>query len=178
MTIRSEHPFLPPESERDGLRRFRGRLAGGVSLWTTGESSSRSPADAAGLTVTSALVVAGDPGHVLGLLDPDSQLAEELVETRTAAVQLLQWQHRQVADAFAGVAPAPGGLFRLGEWTQSAWGPVLAGVSAWAGVRMTDRDPTSIGYSVLVDTVVEHVELLTESDPLLHRRGSYFRLSA
>ncbi len=174
MTIHSEHPFLPAESERDPVRRLRGRLPGAVSLWTTGTTSQTG--DAAGLTVTSVLLAAGEPGHVLGLLDPDSDLVQQLVVTGTAVVQLLQWQHRQLADAFAGAAPAPGGPFRLGEWTQSGWGPVLSGVSAWMGVRMVDRDPGPIGWSVLVNGLVEKVEVLDETAPLLHRRGSYYRV--
>ncbi len=112
----------------------------------------------------------------MALLDPDSGLAERLLQARVAVVQLLQWQHRNLAEAFAGLAPAPGGAFRLGEWTDSAWGPVLLGVSAWVGVRLTEGQPPTVGWSVLVDTVVEHIEIGEESAPLIHRRGRYQRL--
>lgn len=174
MTIHSQHPFLQPESERDPVRRLRGRLGGAVSLWTSGAGDE--PGARAGLPVSSLLVAVGEPAHVMALLDPEAELTERLLNTRTGVVQLLQWQHRDIADAFAGLAPAPGGVFRLGEWTGSAWGPVLAGVSAWAGVRLAEAQPATIGWSVLVDTVVEHVEIGEESAPLVHRRGRYHRL--
>ena len=173
MTIHSEHPFRDPESERDPVRRLRGRLGGTVSLWTA-----RSGHDRAGLTVSSFVVVRGSPGHVLGLLDPDSDLVAALQTQRVAVVQLLEWEHRDLADAFAGQAPAPGGVFRLGEWTETKWGPLLTGCSAWAGVRLVDgRKPAEVGWSLLVDTVVEHIKVGDETQPLVHRRGRYQRPS-
>lgn len=172
MTIHSDHPFVPPESERAPVRRLRGRLGGAVSLWTSGTGRDR-----AGLTVSSLLVADGEPGTVLALLDPDSDLWEELVEQRTAVVQLLGWEHRGLADAFAGVAPAPGGAFRLAEWGETAWGPVLSGASAWAGVRLVDGTAREVGWSVLAEAVVEHVEMGEEQPPLVHRRGRYVRPS-
>ncbi len=174
MTIHSGHPFLPPESERDPVRRFRGRLGGAVSLWTSGAGDE--PGARAGLPVSSLLVAPGEPARVVALLDPDAELSERLLQTRTAVVQLLQWRHRDLANAFAGLAPAPGGVFRLGEWTDAVWGPVLTGVSAWAGVRLAKGQPATVGWSVLVDTVVEHIEIGEESAPLVHRRGRYQRL--
>lgn len=170
MTIHSDHPFLEPEEERDPVRRLRGRLGGAVTLWTSG-----SGADRAGLTVSSRMVAAGDPGHALGLVDPDCDLAAALAATEVGVVALLDWVHRDLADAFAGVAPAPGGPFRLGWWTDSEWGPVLDGVSAWAGVRLVEQ--RLVGWSLLVDTVVEDVTIGEENHPLLHRRGRYQRPS-
>ena len=171
MSIHSEHPFLEPDSERDPARRLRGRIGGAVTLWTTGSGSSRS-----GLTVSSVMVGHGDPAHVLALVDPESDLATAVEATGTAVVQLLQWEHRDLADAFAGIAPAPGGVFKLGSWQDSDWGPVLDGVAAWAGVRLVGA-PGEVGWSLLLDGVVEHVELLDESAPLTHRRGRYVRPS-
>ena len=169
MTIHSGHPFLEPESERDPARRLRGRIGGAVTLWTTGSDAGR-----AGLTVSSVLVAAGRPARVLGLVDPDSDLALATEATGTAVVGLLQWPHRDLADAFAGVAPAPGGMFRLGTWTQTSWGPLLQGVSAWAGIRL-DAPGRGVGWSLLLEGVVEHVEILSEEAPLVHRRGRYER---
>lgn len=125
--------------------------------------------------MSSLQVVAGDPGHVIGLLDPDSTFAERLAETRTAVVQLLEWKHRDLADIFAGVSPAPGGVFTKGEWVDTAWGPRLSDASSWAGVRLVEREPVTIGWSVLVDAAIEHLEVGDEAQPLVHRRGRYQR---
>jgi len=171
VTIHSEHPFLEPESQRDPVRRLRGRLGGTVTLWTTGSGMSRS-----GLTVSSLMLANGSPAHALALVDPDSDFAAGLGSSGTAVVQLLEWQHRDLAEAFAGVAPAPGGVFTLGSWEDTRWGPLLEGTSAWAGVRLAEES-RDIGWSLLVDTVIEHIEVGEESRPLVHRRGRYERPS-
>lgn len=170
MTIHDSHPFLGPEGERDPVRRLRGRLGGAVSLWTAG-----SEADRAGLTVSSLMVAGGDPGRVLGLLDPDADLTEVLQETGRAVVQLLQWSHRDLADAFAGVAPAPGGPFRMGAWVQTGHGPRLGSAPTWALVRLESQ--VSVGWSTLVTCRVEEVVVGDEDEPLVHRRGRYLRPS-
>jgi flavin reductase (DIM6/NTAB) family NADH-FMN oxidoreductase RutF len=172
VTIHPEHPFADADSARDPVRRLRGRLGGAVSLWTTGGAGSPGAVDRAGLTVSSLLVAPGEPAHVLGLVDPDSDLALAVGSTGTAVVQLLQWRHRDVADVFAGAAPSPGGTFRSGTWQDSDWGPVLDGVSAWAGIRLTGA-VVEVGWSQLLDGVVEHVELSPDGVPLEHRRGRY-----
>ena len=172
MTIHSGHPFLPPEDERDPARRLRGRIGATVSLWTAGDATGR-----AGLTVSSYLVSPGDPAHALALLDPDSDLAERLLQTRTAVVQLLEWRHRDLAEVFAGVAPAPGGAFKLGEWTDTEWGPRLVDASSWAGVRLVQEAPRDVGWSQLFEAVIERVEVAAEHQPLVHRRGRYLRPS-
>lgn len=167
MTIHSSHPFLEPESERDPVRRLRGRLGGTVTLWTTGSGPTR-----AGLTVSSLMLANGSPAHALALVDPDSDFAAALERTGKAVVQLLEWKHRDLADAFAGLAPAPGGAFRMGSWTDTDWGPLLDGASAWAGVRLAE-EPRDVGWSSLVDATVEHIEIGEELSPLVHRRGRY-----
>lgn len=167
MTIHSEHPFADPEGERDAVRRLRGRLGGTVTLWTSGSGRDR-----AGLTVSSLMVANGDPARVLALVDPDSDLAAAAQETGRVVVQLLEWPHRDLAEAFAGLAPAPGGLFRLGSWTDTAWGPLLDGVSAWVGLAV-DAEAPEVGWSLLLTGTVEHVEVGEEAQPLVHRRGRY-----
>lgn len=169
MTIHSEHPFSDPEPGRDPVRRLRGRLGGTVTLWTCGSAASR-----AGLTVSSLMLANGSPAHALALVDPDSDFVTAVRATEVSVVHLLEWPHRDLAEAFAGLSPAPGGVFTLGAWTQSRWGPVLEGVSSWAGVRIC-ADPVEVGWSLLVDTVVEHVEVGEEQQPLVHRRGRYVR---
>lgn len=165
MTIHADHPFAGGDD--DPVRRFRGRLGGTVSLWTAGEERER-----AGLTVTSFLLAHGSPARVVGALDPESELVELLAERRSGTVALLEWGHRDLAETFAGLLPSPGGAFRAGEWHQSAWGPVPVGCSAWLGMRLAE-DPRPVGWSMLVEAEVEHVEVGESHQPLLHRRGRY-----
>jgi len=171
VTIHGDHPFVDPEGERDAARQFRGRLGGVVSLWTAQTSE---PRTRAGLTVSSLMVAAGDPAHVLALIDPESDLAAALDDTEPAVVQLLSWGHQQLAEAFAGRFPSPGGPFRMGEWLDTEWGPRLADAPTWIGVRI-DGTPRQVGWHTLVDAVIEHVEVGAEAEPLLHRRGRYER---
>lgn len=174
MTIHAGHPFADPDP--DPVRRFRGRLGGRVTLWTAGGHDGYD--GRAGLTVSSLMVARGEPAHVLALLDPDSDLAVALEETGRAAVQLLDWRHRDLAEMFAGLAPAPGGVFSRRTWTQTSWGPVLPDVGAWAGVTLGQpRFPRSetVGWSWLVSGAVDEVHVGDESEPLMHRRGRYER---
>jgi flavin reductase (DIM6/NTAB) family NADH-FMN oxidoreductase RutF len=170
VTIHTDHPFLDPESGRDPVRRFRGRLGGAVTLWTAGGAGG---AGRAGLTVSSLMVANGEPARLLALLDPDADLTEVLASTGRASVSLLAWPHRDLADAFAGVAPAPGGAFRLAEWEETAWGPRLAGAPAWAGVAL--ESTAEVGWSALVTCRVEEVVVGDDTPPLVHRRGRYQR---
>lgn len=170
MTIHSEHPFAQAPGARDAVRRFRGRIGGVVSLWTAGEGIER-----VGLTVTSFLVAAGDPARVVVLLHPDSDLLERLEETSTAVVSLLEWRHRELADVFAGQFPAPGGQFKLADWEQTDWGPRLTTAPTWTGVRVDLDSRREVGWSVLVEAVIEHTEIGEEGTPLVHRRGRYVR---
>lgn len=168
MTIHTGHPFLEPEGDRDPVRRLRGRLGGTVSLWTAG-----STADRAGLTVTSWLVAGGEPGRVLALLDPDADLTDRLLETGRAVVHLLRWPHRDLADVFAGVAPAPGGPWRTVEWEATPYGPRLADARTWALASVESDVP--VGWSRLVACTLDVVVVGEDDDPLVHRRGRYVR---
>ncbi len=171
VTIHDEHPFATPAGERDQLRRFRGRLAVPVSLWTA-----RAGERPAGLTVSSMLVALGEPGSVLGLLDPDSDLFEALEASGRVVVNVLGWEHRQLADAMAHLAPAPGGPFRMATWTDTAWGPVLDTAVAWLGARLVG-EPEEVGRSMLVRCEVETVTV-TEGAPLAFLQGRYRRVDA
>ena len=166
MTIHSGHPF--PDPDPDPVRRFRGRLGAAVTLWTAGEGRDR-----AGLTVTSLMVAGGEPGRVLALLDPDADLTLALEETRRAVVQLLSWRHRQLAEAFAGTSPAPGGAFRTGTFTDAVAGPRLADADTWAEVTL--EDVREVGWSRLVTCTLDDVVVGDDPEPLLHRRGRWVR---
>ncbi len=168
MTIHDSHPFAQPPEQRDQARRLRGRLGGAVSLWTTGEAAAR-----AGLTVSSLMVAPGDPARVLALVDPDSDLADVVRIGVPCVVQLLAWEHRDLAEMFAGTAPAPGGPFAHAAFVDTAWGPRLATASTWAGVRVESlRD---IGWSTEICAVIEEITLGEEHQPLEHRRGRWHR---
>ena len=170
MTIHSDHPFATPEGERDAARRLRGRLGGRVSLWTAGAGKER-----AGLTVSSLMVAVSEPSFVLGLLDPDSDLADRLQGGAGArcVVQLLEWRHHDLAEQFAGQMPAPGGLFAARAWVESPSGPRLADVETWADCVV--HDVRDLGWSVEVVARIEGATLGQADDPLLHRRGRYRR---
>ncbi len=138
MTIHDTHPFADPDP--DPVRRFRGRLGGAVALVTAGDDSRR-----AGLTVSSLMVANGDPAQVILLVDPDSDLHDVLADhDHRAVVQLLSWRHRDLAEAFAGTAPAPGGPFRTGEFETTAWGPRLVDATTWMGVRLEVRTDSGL----------------------------------
>ncbi len=171
MTIHSDHPFVPAEGDRDPLRRFRGRMVAPVSVWAAGTRPG-----AVGWTVSSFLIADGRPAELLGLLDDESDLAGRLESGATLTVSLLSGEHRGLADAFAGLAPAPGGVFRLGTWVDTEWGPVLADAPAWLGARI-EAAPAYAGWALLVRAVIERVEIGPQADPadglLTHLRGRY-----
>ncbi|MBA8795313.1 hypothetical protein FHX74_002941 [Friedmanniella endophytica] len=172
MTIHSEHPFADPDPARNPLRRIRGRLVAPVTVWATGRG-----ADRAGLTVSSVLVADGDPGEVVGLVDGDSELADALEPDGLLAVSVLDHRHRAVADVFAGLAPSPGGIFRTGDWTDGAWGPVLDDV-AWIGVRLPATAPDRAGWALLVRGRIEQLGLGPDGvEPLGWYRGGYRHLT-
>jgi flavin reductase (DIM6/NTAB) family NADH-FMN oxidoreductase RutF len=171
MTIHHEHPFLDPD--RDEVRRLRGRVGTTVSLWTSGLLADRT---AVGLTVSSWLVVTGEPGRVVGALDPDSDLADRLRETGRAVVQLLHWPDRDLAEAFASTMPAPGGPFRLAAFTDTAHGPRLDRATTWAGVRLETATP--VGWSLLVTATVEELAVGAVDEPWLVHRGGRFQRPA
>jgi flavin reductase (DIM6/NTAB) family NADH-FMN oxidoreductase RutF len=169
VSIHAEHPFLPPEGERDPLRRLRGRVPAGVSVWTAAAGGRR-----AGWTVSSFLLADGDPAELVGLVDEEAELVELLASSSTLVVNLLSWEQRFLADAFAGLAPAPGGPFRLASWDDTSWGPALGGAVGWLGARLSAPLGQHAGWGLLVRAEVQHVELANPDSPVLASfRGRY-----
>lgn len=168
MTIHTGHPFADPDP--DPARRFRGRIGGAVTLWTAGEEPGP-----AGLTVTSLMVALGPEPRILALLDPDSDLLAEQRETGRAVVQLLTWGDRQLAEAFAGTAPAPGGPFRQAGpagFRATPYGPLLGTAGTYAFVSLAGE--REVGWSVEVEVVLDEIVIGDEDEaPLLHRRGRF-----
>ncbi|GID29062.1 flavin reductase family protein [Paractinoplanes brasiliensis] len=166
VTIHSTDPFATPEGEKSAVRRLRGRLAAPVTLWTT--------AGPAGLTVSSTLVADGDPGRVLGLIDDESDFWDAAERSGRFAMVALTPADRQLADRFAGLMPAPGGLFAGDGWTGTDYGPVPAGARTWAGCRL--ESSRVLGWALLVEAVIEMIEAGPAADPLIHYRGRYHTL--
>lgn len=170
MTIHSEHPFADPDP--DPARRFRARIGGAVTLWTAGEGPGR-----AGLTVTSMMVALGPTPVALALIDPDSDVLAALRTTGRAIIQPLAWGDRQLAEAFAGTAPAPGGPFKQAAFVATPYGPRLATATTYAEVSLADE--REIGWSVEVTATLGVVRISADagaSTPLLHRRGRFTTL--
>jgi 3-hydroxy-9,10-secoandrosta-1,3,5(10)-triene-9,17-dione monooxygenase reductase component len=162
MTIHAGDPFATPEHLRSPVRRFRGRLPAAVTLWTA--------PGPAGLTVSSTLVVDGRPGRLLGVVDEESALWEAASAAGRFAVTLLEAADRQLADRFAGILPAPGGLFRGDGWEHTDFGPVPAGHATWVGCRLDGSRP--LGWGLLVEATIERIEA-GDGEPLVHHRGRY-----
>jgi flavin reductase (DIM6/NTAB) family NADH-FMN oxidoreductase RutF len=167
MTISPSDPFATPDHLRSPVRRLRGRLPAAVTLWTA--------PGPAGLTVSSTMVVDGDPGHLLGVLDEESDLWAAIEDAGRFAVTALTSADRQLADRFAGLMPAPGGLFAGGGWHETAYGPVPAGRASWAGCRLDGARP--VGWGLLVEATIETVELGEPQPPLVHYRARYRELA-
>jgi flavin reductase (DIM6/NTAB) family NADH-FMN oxidoreductase RutF len=164
--IHSSDPFATPEQDKSPVRRLRGRLAAAVTLWTAPGPS--------GLTVSSMLVADGKPGRVLGLIDEESDFWDAVSRAHVFAVTPLESGDQQLADRFAGLMPAPGGLFATGAWRQTDYGPVPGPAGTWAGCRLTDQ--REYGWALLVEATIETVHLGDASTPLLHFRGRYREL--
>ena len=164
MSVHSGDPFATPEHLRSPVRRLRGRLPSAVTLWTA--------PGPAGLTVSSTLVVDGEPGRLLGVLDEESELWSAVSARERCAVTLLEPADRQLADRFAGLMPAPGGLF-LGDWQETDFGPVPAGHATWVGCRLDAA--RGFGWGLLVEATIEHIDVGDDA-PLVHHRGRYREL--
>ncbi|GIG01880.1 flavin reductase family protein [Catellatospora citrea] len=165
--IHDTDPFATPESARSNVRRLRGRFGMTVCLWTA--------PGPAGLTVSSTLVADGDPGRLLGIVDDESELWPAIKRAGVFAVTPLGEPHRQLADRFAGLMPAPGGLFKQDAWTQTPYGPIPAGTGTWAGCRLDGSRP--FGWGLLVEASLVEITLGDAVPPLLHHRGRYTTLS-
>lgn len=165
-------PFSVPIPWRDPLRRWRGRLAQPVTVWTAGR-----PGAAAGLTVSSVIVAEqeGGSGAVLGLLGTDSLVAEAVRETGAALVHVLAEDERALAMRFSGERPEPGGPFAGLEVETTPYGPRLVGVETWlAGPLRWTRE---VGDFTLVAVEPATVSVGPARPPLVHFHGHYRRLA-
>jgi flavin reductase (DIM6/NTAB) family NADH-FMN oxidoreductase RutF len=161
--IHTSDPFATPEDEKSAVRRLRGRLAAPVTVWTAPGPS--------GLTVSSMLVADGEPGRILGLIDEEADFWGAAEAAGRFAVTPLTPGDQQLADRFAGLTPSPGGLFAIGDWAETPYGPVPQHVGTWAGCRLESHRP--YGWALLVEAVIETIEAGPAAAPLIHYRGRY-----
>ena len=164
-----DNPFLPPREERDQDRRFRGRLAGPVTIVTSGSGRTRT-----GLTVSSLFVVEGAPGQIHLVIGPQSDLWDVIADSRRCVIHIARDSKQGVADIFAGLRPSPGGVFATMETTESEWGPVLVDLGDRAYCRLLGMEER--GWSGVVSLAIDEVEVTDLSDPLIHFRGGYRKL--
>ncbi|HEY4606482.1 MAG TPA: flavin reductase family protein [Acidimicrobiia bacterium] len=167
--IHTENPFRPGPGEGDPTRRFRGRLAAGVTIVTAGDASQRT-----GLTVSSLIVVEGEPAIVYLQVGPTTDLWSLLADVERFVVHVCRYEHLRLADSFAGLRPAPGGMFVGVQTTDSVWGPLLDDLPDRARCSLLAREET--GWSGLVTGRIDEVEVSELTDPLIHFRGGYRRL--
>ena len=169
--IHSEHPFRPEPGDRDLARQFRGRLAAGVTIVTAGSGT-----DGTGLTVSSLLVIQGEPARAYIVVGPTTDLWSLAADTGRFVIHVCRYDDRSLADVFAGIWPSPGGLFAGVDTTDSDWGPVLDDLPDRAYCSFVSRD--EIGWSGLIVGDIDEVEVSDLVEPLVHFRSGYRRLLA
>jgi 3-hydroxy-9,10-secoandrosta-1,3,5(10)-triene-9,17-dione monooxygenase reductase component len=167
--IHDDDPFADPLSERDPVRRFRGRLAAPVTVVTAGPPRGR-----AGLTVSSLVIVEGEEPALFFLLGPVNDLWDAISDTGWFVVHVLERRHRALSDIFAGYRPSPGGPFTGLAVTDGPYGPELDDVATRAYCRYTGH--RDLGPLYLVEGAVESVAVSDITEPLQYFRGHYLGL--
>lgn len=167
--IHSDNPFVDDPDSRDPIRRFRGRLSAPVTIVTSGDANGRT-----GLTVSSLIVIEGDPGRVEVVVGPTADLWDAVAESGRFVVHVCAERHRAMAEVFAGLRPSPGGVFAGLESTQTEWGPVLDDLGDRAFCSFEDR--REVGHSGLVFGTIDRVEVADLTRPLTYFRGRYHSL--
>ena len=168
MSIGRGDPFADPPDARAPVRQFRGRLASGVTVWTAG-----SVEDPSGLTVSS--MVVGEPSTIVGLMNDLTELWDAIQDRGAFVVHILERKDRNLADAFAGLRPSPGGIFAGLDIEDSEWGPILVDIPNRAFCRYLKA--TEAGYGQLVWGEIGRTETAELDQPLVNYRGRYQSLA-
>jgi 3-hydroxy-9,10-secoandrosta-1,3,5(10)-triene-9,17-dione monooxygenase reductase component len=163
-------PFSTPQEHREPVRRLRGRLTGGVTIWTA-----YSGGDPYGLTMSSVLVAEGEPSLLLGLMGDTTDLYSAIEESHRFVVHILDHRHKRLADSFAGTFPSPGGLFAGLPLDESEHGPVIQQIENRAFCELIRT--TDAGYQRLVTASIRRIELADLDTPLVYFRGRYRTLA-
>lgn len=166
--IHRENPFADDPGARDPVRRFRGRLSAPVTVVTSGHE------ERAGLTVSSLMILEGEPGHVELVVGPTTDLWDVAAETGRFVIHVCDSTRRSLSEVFAGLRPNPGGVFAGLATTVSEWGPLIDDLPDRAYCTFLER--REVGYSGLISGQIDRVELSGLTDPLVYFRGSYHSL--
>ncbi|MFZ0625267.1 MAG: flavin reductase family protein [Acidimicrobiia bacterium] len=164
--IHEGNPFVDEPSERDPARRFRGRLAAPVTIVTSGSDDTMT-----GLTVSSLLVIEGNPAQIALVVGPTSDLWDAIASNGRFVVHIASQRHQGLAERFAGRRPAPGGLLTDIVLHVSEWGPVIEDLPDRA--YCTSTSMTESGWSGRVIGNIDQADLTDLSDPLTYFRGAY-----
>ena len=156
--IHDEHPFSAPLDLRDPTRQLRGRLASGITVFTSGGPDSRT-----GLTVSSLLIAEGEPSRIVALVGEATDLWFAIEQSGSWIVHVLESSDQQLSDRFAGLRPSPGGLFAGLDIEDTPWGPSISTLGTRAYCRLERSVET--GFHRLVTGVIDEVDL-DDSDPL------------
>lgn len=142
-----------------------------MTIVTAGRESNWS-----GLTVSSLLVVQGEPAQAHLVVGPATDMWDAAADTGHFIIHICRAEDRRTADVFAGLSPSPGGVFAGVPATQSPWGPVLIDMPDRAYCRFESRE--EVGWSGVVIGMIEQVEMSDLQDPMVHFRSGYHRLRA
>ncbi|HEX2153413.1 MAG TPA: flavin reductase family protein [Acidimicrobiia bacterium] len=169
MSIHSENPFSVPVDQRDPVRRLRGRLAAPVTILTAQDERP------AGITVSSFFVIEGEIPRAAALIGSGSEFLDAAESSGRFVAHVLTEECRVIADIFAGLRPAPGGMFANVSTEVTVWGPRLSEVSDWAGCRLEEVRP--FGDQLVIVGEIEDLSVSELDDPLIYFRGTYRRLA-
>jgi 3-hydroxy-9,10-secoandrosta-1,3,5(10)-triene-9,17-dione monooxygenase reductase component len=167
--IHSDNPFVDDPDSRDPVRRFRGRLSAPVTIVTAGDDTDRT-----GLTVSSLMIVEGEPGRIELVVGPTTDLWEAAAGTGRFVVHVCSDEDRALTEVFAGLRPSPGGIFAGLEVSQTDWGPVIDPLTNRAYCSFGDR--RELGYSGVISGTIDRVEVAELNRPLTYFRGKYHTL--
>ncbi len=165
--IHDENPFSPTED--NPARRFRGRLAAAVTIITAGDEVTRT-----GLTVSSLMVVEGDPAQVQAVITPNSDLFDIVAVTGRFVVHVCDAGNAGLADVFAGIRPSPGGIFAGSEVEQTRWGPAL--VDLQNRLYCSTTSVSEAGWSGILIGAIDEAAMADLTQPLIYFRGDYRHL--